>query len=170
MAQRSILTALCVTALFLPGISCITVTNDPGDGGDGGNGPGPNTVTIRMINATPNRALDVQIYATNQAVNNLDTEFFIAANQQLAGIGFAGSGILAPGTDDVISIPCENALIVGTLGGRFLNEDTGEQVGTGTRYVLFQGSQYACGSTITFTYTLAGAGFTTGLSITSPGQ
>ncbi len=166
MISRLVAAGLCVTALLLPGSTCVTVTNlIPGDGGGGG---GSNQVTVRVINASPNLAVDVQIYATGQAVNNPDTDLFIPANQQVAGLGFAGSGVVAAGQTDEITLACDQALVVGTLGGRFLNQDTGAQVGTGTRYVLFQGSQYQCGSTIIFTYTPSGSGFRTDVSFVGP--
>ncbi|HOB74370.1 MAG TPA: hypothetical protein PKG54_07580 [Phycisphaerae bacterium] len=165
MTQRFTRLALCVLAVFLPAIACITVTNESGDDGRGGGrtfttslaitSPGASssdTITVRLVNATATRAVDVQLFATGQGVGDLDTEFFIPANQLLADIGFAGSGILVPASDDQITLACADALIVGTLGGRFLNEDTGEEIGTGSRFVLFQGSQFACGSTITFTF------------------
>lgn len=165
MPLRFLLTALSVLAVFLPATSCITVTNEPDDGDGGGGGTfttslaisspgasGSDTVTVRLVNATPNRAVDVQLFATGQAVGDLDAEFFIPANQLSAGIGFAGSGILTPASEDQVTLACTDALIVGTLGGRFLNEETGDLIGTGGRFVLFQGGQFACGSTITFTY------------------
>jgi hypothetical protein len=87
----------------------------------------------------------------------------------VVSIGFAGSGLVPAGQTDEVILPCDQALSVGTLGGRFVNQDTGAQVGAGSRYVLVQGSQFQCGSTITFTYVPSGTGFRTDVSIVGPG-
>lgn len=166
MTRKGVEVAVGMLALSLFGANCATVaTIDPTDSG-GGNA---NQVTIRLVNASPTAAVDVLLYATSQAVNDADNDLFIAANQQLAGIGFAGSGILQPGQVDEVALDCAAALVIGTRGGVFLNVDSGAQIGTGTRYVLWQGGQFQCGSTITFTYVPSGSGFRTDVAIVGPG-
>jgi hypothetical protein len=168
MARKCTLASICVVAVWLFGAQCVTTPDvEPGDGGGGG--AGTSKVTVRLVNGSPTAAVDVLLYATGQAVTNADTELFLPANQQLAGIGFAGSGILQPGQVDEVQLDCTAAAAIGTLGGAFLNADTGTQIGTGTRYVLVQGSQFQCGSTITFTYAPSGSGFRTDLAIAGPG-
>lgn len=167
MAKQAVLAILCSAAMLAMGQSCVTVTNN-GPGPDGDDTGEPGQITVRLVNAT-NQAVDVQLHATGQAVSDLDAEFFIPAHQIVAGIGFAGSGLLEAGQTDEVVLPCTDAAILGTRGGRFLDRDTGEEIGAGTRYVLFLGGQFQCGGTIVFTYAAAGTGFQTGLSIIPPG-
>jgi hypothetical protein len=123
---------------------------------------------VRMVNGSP-VAVAVQLFTSTGTVVNPDTELFLPTNQQLAGIGFAGSGILQPGQTDDVQFDCAAVVSFGTPGGAFLNVDTGAQIGTGTRYVLIRGSQFQCGSTITFTYLPSGSGFRTDVSVVGPG-
>lgn len=166
MIRKCVPMALGALMVGIFGASCVTVV-DPGDGGDGG-GDTTNLVTIRMINASPAQAVDVQLYVAGPGVTNADTELFIPANKQLAGIGFAGSGILQPGQVDEIQVDCSVAGTIGTLGGAFLDVDTGAQIGAGTRYAFWQGGQFQCGATITFTYAPSGSGFRTDVSVAGP--
>jgi hypothetical protein len=169
MIRRSIRLGVCAAVSSVFAISCVTITSvNPDDNGGGGGGGDANQITVRVVNASPNRAVDVQLYATGQGVGNPDTDLFIPANQRAAGIGFAGSGILPAGQTDEMTVACAEANAVGTRGGVFLNQDTGEAVGTGTQYVLFQITQFQCGSTIVFTYAPSGNGFLTSVQIIPP--
>jgi hypothetical protein len=171
MSRNCILALICASAILVSGQSC-TTTVDPGnDGGNngGGGGGGTSVVTVRLVNASPSAAVDVQLYATPNSISNPDTELFIPGNQQLASIGFAGSGILQPNQTDEVQISCANALFIGTTGGAFLNVDTGAVLGTGTRYFLVQGGQFQCGSTITLTYLPSGSGYRTDVAVAGPG-
>lgn len=169
MARKLISAVLAAAALLFSGTACVTITTDdqPDDSTDGGAGSA-NRVTIRLVNASPTMAVDVQLYATGGVVNDLNADLFAPAHQLVSGIGFAGYGLLESGNSDTVVLPCDDALVVGTLGGRFLNEDTGDELGVGTRSVFFQGSQFECGATLTFTYTPVGNGFQTTVQISPP--
>lgn len=171
MTRNCILALICASAILATGQSCVTTvdTGDPGGNNNVGGGVGTTQITVRMINASPNAAVDVQLYATANNISYPDTELFIPVNQQLAGIGFAGSGILQPGQTDEVQINCVNALFIGTAGGNFLNVDSGALLGTGTRYFLVQGGQFQCGSTIVFTFVPSGSGFRTDVAVVGPG-
>ena len=170
MISKYLLGVMCVLSFALIGAECTTVTDiNPADNGGSGGGGTPNQITVRMVNASPSVAVAVQLYSSTGTVTNPDAELFVASNQQLAGIGFAGSGILQPNQTDEVQLACTAAATIGTSGGAFLNVDTGAQVGAGTRYVLALGSQYQCGSTITFTYTPSGNGYRTDVSVVGPG-
>lgn len=145
--------------------TCVTVTNVvPGPDDDDGNPPS-DSVTVRLINASASSAVDVQLYATAGQVSNVDTDLFIPANQIVAGIGFAGSGLLEAGAVDEVTLSCANAFAVGTRGGRFVDRDTGQELGVGTQRVLLQGLQFTCGDVLTFTYTAAGGQYETNIRI-----
>jgi hypothetical protein len=154
---------LCaLTGAVLPMSACIQI--GPGDdGGDGGGDSSPE-LTVRFENHTL-RAVDVQLYATGQPVNILEADLFAPANQVTQGIGFAGSGVIQAGASDEVVLTCANVNTIGTRGGRFLDQDSGEQVGIGQQRVLFLGLQFACGDQVTFIYSSSGGGFQTSLRI-----
>ena len=66
--------------------------------------------------------------------------------------GFLGCSPFAPGT-------------VGTLGGVFLNNDTGEILGMGTLRWIGEGQAGLCGSIVTFDFTGVDGEFTTQIRV-----
>ncbi len=166
MNRRAASWMLSWMAIFLlSGQSCITVSNNPvPGGGDDNPPPEPTEITVRFINST-DRVVDVQFYTTGQAVANVDTDLFTPANLIAANIGFAGTGILEARGRDQITLSCDVATTLGTRGGRFLDADSGELIGTGRQQVLFTHLQYVCGNVITFTYNESGGAFSTGHAV-----
>jgi len=113
---------------------------------------------IRIVfrNLTDTYGVDVQFYATGNAVVDPDTDLFIPANHvtgpQDDPIGVFGTGIIPPMTEDSVELSCAQARVIGTLGGRFVTQDTGAEVGTGTRRIAVQEQQFNCGETIIFDF------------------
>lgn len=140
---------LCVTT------SCVEV---PPPGGDGGGGP--STITVRWINATSS-ALDPQFYASPEPLGDPAVMLFVPQYQIVDGVGFAGSGLIPGGQTDEVVLDCETVATIGTLGGTFLNADTGEPIGTGQQRILSAQLNFVCGDTIVFTYRSGPEGFRT---------
>ncbi|MHC4442081.1 MAG: hypothetical protein ACYTA5_05750, partial [Planctomycetota bacterium] len=122
-----------------------------------------NSVRIRFLNQST-QALDVQFYATASDLTNpadVNTVLFASGNQVTADIGFAGTGLIPAGKSDEITLDCAAARTLGTLGGRFVNENTGEQVGTGQQRAFSIDLQYSCGDTLSIIYQATSNGYQT---------
>jgi len=124
---------------------------------DDGTTEAPSTVRIRFVNASARYALDVQFYASAAGVGDPSAELFIPEKRIVGDIGFAGTGLIPAGQIDSTELACTNATTIGTLGGRFVDQDTGQQVATGQQRLYGLGAQYMCGDTITFRFYEAGA-------------
>ena len=119
---------------------------------------------VRFRNVTP-YALHVEFYATNGAVQTLPGDLFAAENLITAGIGTGGTGVLGPGTSDVVTLSCAPRLVLGTTGGTFVDPDSGAEIGLGTEQYLQQ-TITLCGREVTITYREADAGtFETQVSV-----
>lgn len=124
-----------------------------------------NTITVRFANESAS-ALDVQFFASpNPPGDDIAMTFFDAANQIVTDIGFAGTGIIASEATDILTLNCSDAATIGTLGGEYLNADSGLVVGTGKQRVAQLGLQYDCGDRVTFIYLFNGDAFDTTLVI-----
>ncbi len=149
--------------------SCVSVTNvDPGGGPGSGEGPPPtpSAVTVQFINQSTANALDVQFFASAAPIgDDVNTTLFDPANRVTQDIGFAGTGLIPAGETDEITLNCDAAVSVGTLGGLFKNPDTGEEIGTGEARVAEIDLQYYCGEVVTFGFRPSGATFETILII-----
>ena len=126
-----------------------------GGGAVGGDGPDA-TVTVRFRNLTTSDAVDVEFFATNEPVDNLPDDLFLDSNSVTASIGLAGSGLIGPGQEDEIEFPCTEDLVLGTLGGTFLDDESGDPQGTGDQRWSEEGPQFSCGATIVFEYSKVG--------------
>jgi hypothetical protein len=110
-----------------------------------------NRVSVVLVNETQN-VIDAQLYATSEPIDP-DPEFLFVPEFALTdNVGVAGTGLLIPLSADTIQIDCAPDLLIGVNGGRFLDRDTGEELGTGSIRVVQQGLVFDCGATITFTY------------------
>ncbi|UCD27745.1 MAG: hypothetical protein JSV03_11635 [Planctomycetota bacterium] len=159
MFHNLIKSALCLTAgVLLQTSSClIDASVEPGSDVD------PNNVRIRFVNQS-SQALDVLFYATAADLTNpadVDTVLFTPANQVIANIGFAGSGLIPAGETDEITLNGANARTLGTRGGAFINKDTGEHLGTGQQRVFSINLQYSCGDTLSIVYKATATGYET---------
>lgn len=126
--------------------------------------PGEDEIDVRFVNQTT-RALDVQFYASSALFGDAQQPLFVDANRITAGIGFAGQGVLDALSDDQITLSCAAARTIGTQGGRFLDADTGVEVGTGEARVQGVGFGYDCGDIITITYRRVNNTFQTSISV-----
>lgn len=125
----------------------------------------PDQVTLRFRNFTASEAVDVEFFAAEVAPANLPDGLFVEQHRVTASLGVAGTGIVQPLREDVITLPCTPSLTVGVLGGRFLDNETGEFRGTGAQRWLQEGPLSLCGSTVTFEFSGAGDTFTTTVRI-----
>ena len=123
-------------------------------------------VGIRFINATTGEAVNVQFYATNEPLENVPEDLFASEKYLVtANVGIAGTGLIEPGEGDEITFECTDDLTFGTLGGAFLDNETGEPRGRGEMRWLSQAALGLCGQTVTFGFTGNGETFRTRLTI-----
>lgn len=138
--------------LALMQTTCTTVIAPPDGPPDGT----PATqITVRFVNQTLS-ALDVEFYASSQALGDPEAVLFLDGNRITAEIGFAGTGLIPAFQSDEILVNCDGARSIGTRGGRFVNSDTGVETGRGQQRVASLDLQYTCGDLVTITYSGAG--------------
>lgn len=167
LCRRGVGLVFAVTACF----SGCGLEIDPGPGRVGDE-PTPDdppaaadVVTVRFRVFTSNEAVDVAFFATNDPLEVLPDDLFLPANAFSASIGLAGTGIVPPLSEDVIVFPCSETLTLGTTGGRFLDSETGDLLGTGVARWATEGPLGLCGSIVTFEYSGAEGARTTSLTI-----
>ena len=126
---------------------------------------GVSWVTVRFRNLTDADAVNVEFYATNQPLANLPDDLFVAEHLVTRSVGVAGTAILQPRYQDSIEFPCTGDLTLGTFGGNFLDNATGEPRGVGTPRWAQEGPLALCGSTVTFDFSGGNGAFTTILNV-----
>lgn len=109
-------------------------------------------VAVVLVN-TSDFALDVQFHVATDPEAITEAALFASDNAFLDGIGFLSLGILAPGETIARLFDCTGALILGTAGGAFLDDESGESIAEGStvRFAAL-GPQFACGSLLTFEF------------------
>ena len=122
-------------------------------------------VTVRFRNLTASEAVDVQFYATNERLENWPEDLFDPAYLVTTSIGVAGTGIIRPSQVDIIELPCSDGLTIGTLGGSFVDDESGEPRGVGVPRWAQDGPLPLCNNVVTFDYTSNEGVFSTALSI-----
>jgi len=137
------------------------------DGTSGSDRPEDRIVTVRFKNFTLEEAVDVEFFATNFLISTLPEGLFQDNNRFTASVGIAGTGIVEPLSQDIIEYPCTDNLTLGTLGGRFVDNETGELQGIGHPRWAQQGPLSLCGSVVTFEYLRNGSEFITKLQVTN---
>ncbi|MBN1513003.1 MAG: hypothetical protein JXB13_13390 [Phycisphaerae bacterium] len=125
--------------------------------------PGDASVLVRFVNET-NSVVEVQFHATLDDIGSSEESLFAPQYLVIDGIGVAGTGLLIPRSADTIEWHCSDGLVIGVAGGRFLDPDSGAELGTGTPRMVQQGLVFDCGATITFTYQETGYGYTVSVS------
>ena len=125
----------------------------------------PAVVTIRFRNFSLETAVNVEFHATNDPLDILPDDLFVADNLVTASVGVAGTGIIQPLSIDVIEFPCTDDLTIGTAGGTFLNNDTGDVIGVGIPRWVGEGQIGLCGSLVTFDFSRRADQFTTDLRV-----
>lgn len=112
----------------------------------------PRTVVVRLMNVSDN-ALNVQFFVSTDRETTTENQLFVEENAFRDGIGFLSMGILAADQTVEFHIDCSETLIIGTMGGEFLDTATGESIGQGTIARLAQlGPQFDCGDQVTFRF------------------
>jgi hypothetical protein len=127
--------------------------------------PDREIVRVRFANLTTQEAVDVEFFASNEPLENLPDDLLLPEHQVTASIGVAGTGIIEPGGQDVIEFPCTPNLTLGTRGGSFVDNETGEPRGAGTPRWAQQGPLALCGAVVMFRFSGDGVDFTTTLTI-----
>jgi hypothetical protein len=161
--QRLFLFLLLSMPLCL-GQACGVSAPEGTDAGDGGTdevtepAPPPSTIHMQFANGSTAYAADVQFYASATPVTDPATELFIPEKRIIGNLGFAGTGLIPAGQVDTTEIACTNAVVVGTLGGRFIDQESGQEIAHGTQRLYRIGEGYACGDTITFRFQPDGQG------------
>jgi hypothetical protein len=122
-------------------------------------------VLIRFRNLTGGEAVDVSFHATNAAIGMLPDDLFSDGNLVTANIGVAGTGIVQPLQEDIIDFPCTSTLTIGTQGGTFLDNNSGEVRGAGPPRWAQEGPLSLCGRFVTFVFSKNGEVFQTDLII-----
>ena len=122
-------------------------------------------VLIRFRNLAPIDAVDVEFYATNESLEAVPDDLFQEEHRLTASIGIAGTGIIQPFHEDAITFPCTGDLTVGTSGGRFSHNETGEAAGAGTSRWAQEAPLGLCGRVVTFEFFARGEGFGTTLTV-----
>lgn len=165
-----LVSAMILTGLMLSG--CFMALPNTGDGANGGSPsdgdrPEDRVVIVRFKNFTLDEAVDVEFFATNLPLSNLPDDLFLDIYRFTASVGIAGTGFVEPLVQDRIEFPCTNQLTLGTRGGRFVDNETGEFRGIGQPRWVTEGPLSLCGSVVTFEYHGNGLEFTTKLQITN---
>lgn len=127
--------------------------------------PTADAVIVRFRNLALSDAVNVEFYATNEPLETVPGDLFLPDNLVTASIGVAGTGIVQPRTEDAIVLPCTANLTVGTAGGSFADNESGEPRGLGAPRWAQEGPLALCGAVVTFEFSGDDAGFITILTI-----
>ncbi len=134
-------------------------------GSDDGVDIADDVVAVAFRNLTTTDAVNVEFYATSDPLVALPDGLFLPGNLVSAHIGVAGTGIVRPLSNDVIEFPCDENLVIGTLGGTFSDDESGEFRGTGERRWAEAGPLGLCGNVVTFEFASEGGTFTTNVRV-----
>ena len=122
-------------------------------------------VTIIFRNQTADDAVDVEFHTTNDPLEIVPADLFDPENgyQMLRNIGVGGGGRLPPEHEDTIELDCASGLTIGTRGGTFVDNETGDVRGSGVTRWLQEGAQFSCGDLVVFEFLRDGDEFRTEL-------
>jgi len=149
--RRFMMPASFALALSACGVS-VDLPHLNGDGtGNQRDDVASENVLVAFVNLTT-VDVDTEFYATNEPLDDKQTDLFVPGNRIQVGIGVAGTGILLSGTEDAIEFPCTPDLVLGTTGGTFKDPDLGTALGMGDARILSVGLIFDCGDAMTFTY------------------
>lgn len=122
-------------------------------------------VTIRFANLSFTEAVHVDFYATNVPLINVPEDLFVPSNLITASVGIAGTGVVEARSSDEIKFPCTVNLTIGTTGGRFIDNESGEARGLGTARWLQEGPLAICDGVVIFAYRSEETGFNTTVAV-----
>lgn len=155
---------LFLAILAVSSAACdVSFQPDPNDGGGDEpdlDNPEPiaDSVELRLLNLTSS-ALRAQIYIGTNGPDETPASLFVSANLYTERIGLAASGLIAPAGTDSAEIDCVDGLVIGTDGGRFLDVETGQELGTGEPRLLSRGFVFDCDDEITLIYRFTNGGY-----------
>lgn len=118
-------------------------------------------ITIRFANLSEVDAVNVDFFVTYASLSVLPNDLFVPQNFYTNDIGVAGTGVLEPRVIDEIEIECTETMTIGTTGGRFLDNESGDHRGVGTSRWLQEGPLALCDGLVIFVYRNDESGFHT---------
>ncbi len=127
--------------------------------------PAEQFVTIAFRNLSTVNTVDVEFHAVTSVEVSLPEGLFTDENRVSESLGVAGTGLLIPGATDILEISCTENLVIGTAGGTFLDNETGELNGRGEPRWLDATSAGLCGAIVGFTFESSGDTFATKVEI-----
>ncbi len=141
----------------------LTFQPNPDDGsGDDSDQDNPtpvaDTVELRLLNLTSS-ALEAQIFLGTNGPDETPGSLFVPANLFTERIGLAATGLIEPAGSDTALIDCVDGLVIGTDGGKFLDVETGQELGTGEPRLLSRGFVFDCDDEITLIYRFTNGGY-----------
>ncbi len=110
-------------------------------------------------------AVNVEFYSATGPLATLPDDLFVEENLVTVDIGVAGTGILEPFDTDSLLLPCGSELIIGTTGGTFSDNGSGEVRGTGDARWIQASAVGFCGREVVFDYIGVADGFLTQLTV-----
>ncbi len=127
--------------------------------------PSITTVTIRFRNFAVTEAVNVEFYASNNPLAEIPDDLFVEENLVTSSIGVAGTGILEPLSEDTLDFLCTGDLVLGSLGGSFLDNETGDQLGEGEPRWAQDSALELCGREVLFEFSSVAGEFSVRISI-----
>lgn len=153
--------SLFAVAATLMTLGCtMNVPSDPGQPPDPGR-VSPAEVLVRFQNYAESDAVDVEFFAANDSLVDLPADLFQEIHHVTASVGIAGTGIIQPQRSDAITFPCTSELVLGSAGGSFFDNETGEPRGAGAARWVREGPLALCGHAVTFEFRPNEEGFDT---------
>lgn len=110
-------------------------------------------------------AVEAASGASNVTLEILPERQRVDQNAVSAEIGIPGKGILEPVREDSLERPCSEYLVLGTLGGSFLDNASGERRGHGVARWVSDAPIGLCGRRVLLVYDNEFGTFTTLVSI-----
>jgi len=148
-------------------LSSLPLPDAPVPTDDGAPNPDPSTtiVTVRFRNLAVVEAVNVEFYAANTPLDSVPDDLFVEGNLVTSSIGVAGTGIIEPLREDVLNFPCTSDLVLGTLGGSFLDNETGDLLGMGNQRWAQDSALGLCGREVLLEYGIFSSEFGVRISI-----
>lgn len=133
------------------GLDVTVGRNNNGNDNGAGQPPPEKIVTVQLANLT-DAAVETSLYVSTNALADPATELFVPKNLFTKRVGVAATGLIPPLDVDTVEIECGDELTIGTSDARFLDQETGDELGQGNRRIIQLGLVFDCGDAITFIY------------------
>jgi len=116
-------------------------------------------------NSAAVEAVNAEFYVGAGPLTEIPDDLYVPDNLVTADLGVAGTGILEPFDTDALLLPCTPDLVIGTTGGTFSDNETGEVRGVGERRWVQAAAVGFCGREVVFDYAAEGEGFLTRITV-----